>query len=97
MEGLTFMSKVFRPRGVEKDGLKYYQENNKPGDYLSVDPSTLDYYLQTQGKAYLEGRSTAIRGDMNSVSTGAISLDFLRTKCKRVRKTDIPQEWLETL
>jgi len=88
--------KVFRPRGIEADGLKYYQERNKSGDYVSVDPSTLDYYLKL-GKAHVEGRATAIRGQVSSVCTVGLSLDFLRRKCRRVRKADVPAEWLEVL
>jgi hypothetical protein len=91
------MTRIFRPRGVEADGLKYYQERNKSGDYLSVDPSTLDYYLKTQGKAHVEGRATCIQGSVTSVCTTGISLDFLRRKCRRVRKASIPAEWLEVL
>lgn len=91
------MTRIFRPRGIEKDGLKYYQERNKSGDYISVDPATLDYYLKTQGKAYMEARTTAIRGSVSSVCTTAVSLDFLQRKCRRVSKASIPAEWLEVL
>lgn len=89
--------KIFRPRGVEADGLKYYQEQDKAGDYLSVDPSTLDYYLKFTGKAEMEARATAIKGSVSSVCTTAVSVRFLQTKCHRVRKSDIPAEWLERL
>lgn len=88
--------KPFRPRGVESDGLKYYQERNKSGDYVSVDPSTLEYYRNI-GKDQMEGRATAIQGDVNSVCTTGLSLEWLRSKCRRVRKADIPQEWLDVL
>jgi hypothetical protein len=91
------MSKIFRLRGVEKDGLKYYRERNKAGDYISVDPSTLDYYLQNLGKELYESRATAIQGLVTSVCTTAISGQFLRSKCRRVAKRDIPAEWLEVL
>lgn len=89
------MAKQFRPRGVEKDGLKYYQERN--GDYVSVDPSTLDYYLTNFGKAQFESRATAIQGLVTSVCTTAVSIEFLRTKCRRVSKANISAEWLEVL
>lgn len=92
---ITAKAKVFRPRGIEADGLKYYQERN--GDYLCVDPSTLEYYLTNIGKAQMEGRATAIKHNVHSVCTTGISLDFLKRKCKRVRKIDIPKEWLEAL
>ena len=91
------MPRQFRPRGIEKDGLKYYQERNKAGDYLSVDPSTLDYYITNLGKAEMEGRATAIQGNVSSVCTTDISLDFLRRKCRRVSKASIPAEWLDVL
>jgi len=90
------MTKIFRPRGIESDGLKYYQERNKAGDYVSVDPSSLEYYRKF-GKDQMEGRATAIQGDVNSVCTTGIALEWLRSKCRRVRKADIPQEWLDRL
>ncbi len=89
--------KIFRPRGTEADGLKYYQEQDKAGDYLSIDPKTLDYYMRTQGKALFEARATAIKGLVSSVCTTAVSIKWLQTKCHRVRKADIPKQWLEVL
>ena len=56
------MRKVFRPRGIEADGLKYYQERNKAGDYVGVDPSTYDYFARIGQPGMLEGRATAIHG-----------------------------------
>ncbi len=88
--------KPFRPRGIESDGLKYYQERNKAGDYVSADPSTLEYYRKL-GKNEMEGRATAIQGDVTSVCTTGLSLEWLRNKCRRVRKADIPQKWLNRL
>jgi hypothetical protein len=61
------MTKQFRPRGTEKDGMKYYQERN--GDYLSVDPSTLAYYLEHLGRHEYEGRATAVANCLSSVCT----------------------------
>lgn len=90
-------AKIFRPRGTESDGLKYYQEQDKVGDYLSIDPSTLDYYIKNFGNANFEGRATAIKGEVTSVCTTAISMEFLHRKCRRVRKSDIPAKWLEML
>jgi len=90
-------TKMFRPRGIEADGLKYYQERNKSGDYISVDPSTLDYYIKNGLGAQMEGRATAIRGSVTSVCTIGLSLEFLHNKCRRVRKADVPAEWLEVL
>jgi hypothetical protein len=85
------MARVFRPRGIEADGLKYYRERNKDGDYLSVDPSS------AEGKALLEARATAIQGLRSSVCTTSVHVHYLRLKCRRVRKADVPAEWLEVL
>jgi hypothetical protein len=89
------MAKIFRPRGIEADGLKYYQDVD--GDYLSVDPSSADYYLRTEGNALLEARATAIGGLRSSVCTTSVHIEYLRLKCHRVRKADIPAEWLAVL
>ena len=91
------MSKVFRPRGIEDDGLKYYQEQDKHGDYVSVDPSTADYYVQIGKPGTLEARCTAIAGNSSSVCTTGVSIAWLQSHCHRVRKADIPAEWLEVL
>ena len=50
---LNPVERTLRPRGIEVDGLKYYQERN--GDFLSIDPSTNDYYIRTIGKDHFEG------------------------------------------
>jgi hypothetical protein len=89
------MARIFRPRGIEKDGLKYYQERN--GDFLSIDPSTNDYYIRTIGKDHFEGRATAIAQCVGSVCTTGISREFLQRRCKRVSKATIPQQWLDIL
>lgn len=89
------MAKVFRPRGIEDDGLKYYQEHS--GDYISVDPEAAEYYASIGQPGMLEGRATAIKHEVSSVCTTGLSLAFLRRKCHRVRKSDIPAEWLEVL
>lgn len=95
MASTTAKAKVFRPRGVEADGLKYYQERN--GDYVSVDPSTAKYYEEIGMPGTLEGRATAIAHEVSSVCTTSLGWEFLHKKCKRVRKIDIPYEWLEVL
>jgi hypothetical protein len=89
--------KQFRPRGIEADGLKYYQEQDKAGDYVSIDPTTNDYYLNHCAKDHFEGRATAMHGDVTSVCTTGISREWLNKKCHRVRKADIPKEWLAVL
>lgn len=53
--------------------------------------------MRIQGKALFEARATAIKGVLTSVCTTAVSIEFLRDKCHRVRKADIPKEWLEVL
>ena len=91
------MTKQFRPRGIEADGLKYYQEQDKAGDYVSIDPTTNDYYKSTGRPGLFEGRATAIHGDVTSVCTISISRTWLNRKCHRVDKASIPTEWLEVL
>lgn len=93
------MARQFRPRKAEADGLKYYQERNKAGDYLSVDDSedARKYYRDIGQGNIREARCTAIQGDVTSVCTAGVSLEFLRSKCRRVRKADIPAQWLERL
>jgi hypothetical protein len=91
------MARQFRPKGIETDGLKYYQERNKSGDYVSIDPSTNEYYIRSVGKDQFEGRATAIQGDVTSVCTVGLSRKWLQTRCRRVSKSAIPQEWLDVL
>ena len=88
--------KQFRPRGVEADGLKYYQEQDKAGDYVSIDPTTNACYLEIDRDSFT-GRATAIHGDVTSVSTTTLSRAWLNRKCHRVAKDSIPYEWLEVL
>jgi hypothetical protein len=90
-------NKVFRPRGIESDGLKYYQEQDKVGDYVSVYPSTAEYYARRGMPNILEARATAIHGEVSSVCTVSVSRAWLASKCHRVRKADIPAEWLAAL
>ena len=91
------MHRQFRPRGIEEDGLKYYQERDKAGDYVSVNPETAEYYRTIGQPDLLEARATAIKGAVSSVCTTALSVNWLRTRCRRVRKLDIPKEWLDVL
>ena len=91
------MAKQFRPRGIEADGLKYYQEQDKHGDYVSVDPSTADYYTKIGRPGTLEARATCIAGGVTSVCTTGVTLEWLRKHCHRVSKMSIPAEWLEVL
>ncbi len=91
------MTKQFRPRGVEADGLKYYQEQDKAGDYVSIDPTTNAYYLEQLGRNVFEGRAAAVHGNVASVCTTNLSREWLNRKCRRVAKDSIPDEWLEVL
>jgi hypothetical protein len=91
------MTKQFRPRGIETDGLKYYQEQDRASDYVSVDPSTADYYNHIGKPGMLEARATAIHGEVSSVCTTGVSLEWLARKCHRVAKSSIPAEWLAVL
>ena len=67
--------------------MPYYKEPN--GDYLYCRPKP--YRL-----GMYEGRATAIEGLVSSVCTTGISSEFL-VGCKKVRKRDVPQEWLEAI
>jgi hypothetical protein len=91
------MTKQFRPRGIEKDGLKYYQEQDKHGDYVSVDPSTAEYYCRIGQPGKLEARVTAIAGDETSVCTSSVSVQWLWMHCHRVSKANIPAKWIDVL
>jgi hypothetical protein len=91
------MTRQFRPRGIEADGLKHYQEQDKHGDYVSVDLGTEEYYVQIGKPGTLEARATAIAGCVNSVCTTGVTRDWLNRHCHRVSKASIPQEWLEVL
>ena len=91
------MTRQFRPRGIEADGLKYYQERNKAGDYVSVNPETADYYQRIGRPGMLEARATAIQGNVSSVCTTSVDVGWLSRKCRRVSKAAIPTEWLAVL
>lgn len=69
----------------------FYREHN--GDYLAIESSTNAYYLDVFGKDHFEGRATAIENLVGSVCTTGISREFLRTKCKRVARANVPAEW----
>jgi hypothetical protein len=71
--------------------IAYYREFN--GDFLAIDTSTNAYYLDNFGKDQFEGRATAIESLVGSVCTTGTSREFLRTKCKRVARAKVPDEW----
>ena len=91
------MTKRFRPRGIESNGMKYYQEQDKAGDYVCVDPSTSEYYTRIGQPGMLEARVTAIHGEVGSVCTSSVSLEWLNRRCHRVLRSSIPAEWLRVL
>jgi len=75
--------------------MQFFQEDN--GDFLAIDTATNRYYLTTLGQDHFEGRATAIAGLMSSVCTTGISREFLREKCKRVGKRQVPAEWRQAI
>ena len=74
----------------------FYRENES-SDYLAIDAESNAFYLETFGKDPYEGRATAIQGLVGSVCTTGVSRDYLRTKCKRVAKRAVPEEWLRAI
>jgi len=80
--------------------IQYYREPN--GDYLAVNTDTADYYRQHLGVEQMEGRATAIAGEVESVCTTAIGRAFLRGErltppCSRVAKRNGPKEWRDAI
>jgi len=71
----------------------YYQEIES-GDYLCVDHNTKDYYLRIGRPDIREARATCITGLDNSMCTTSVSLGYLREKCHRVLKRNVPANWL---
>lgn len=74
--------------------LRYYKEPN--GDYLAVnmDAAYVTRHAANSEFEILEGRATAIAGLISSVCTTGISGAFL-SGCKRVKRSQVPNEWLE--
>jgi hypothetical protein len=75
--------------------IRYYRENT--GDFLAIDTTTNAYYLRHFGQDNFEGRATAIAGQVGSVCTTGIAREFLRKKCKRVGKKNVPAEWRKAI
>lgn len=71
--------------------IRFFQEDDD--DYLAIDTKTNRYYLEIFGNDHFEGRATAIAGVVSSVCTTAISRGYLRYKCRRVAKANVPEEW----
>ena len=75
--------------------LRFYQEKES-GDYLVADETTAEYYKSIGRPGELEGRATAIAGELGSVQSTGMSWAFLR-KCRRVSRKDVPRKWLDML
>ncbi len=73
----------------------YYREES--GDLLAIDTTTNPYYRRFFGRNEFEGRATAIAGQVDSVCTTGISREYLRQKCRRVPKSNVPAEWLRAI
>ena len=73
--------------------LRYYREKDT-GDYLCVDPDTCSYYQRIRQEPTMEGRAVAIAGLISSMCTTGIGLAYLSKSCKRIRKMDVPTEWI---
>lgn len=71
--------------------MQYYREAN--GDYLAIDPATIDYYRRYFGQDQFEGRAAAIAGLVGSVCTTGVSREYLRACCTRVAKAGVPPAW----
>ena len=72
---------------------RFYREK-KSGDFLVVWPNTQGWYEQYGQFGVVEARSTCIEGDMRSVCTCSVSLDFLWKKCNRIARAIVPKDWL---
>lgn len=73
--------------------LKFYREDES-GDYLAIDPSTNQYYLDNLHEDCFEARATAIANDASSVCTTSISRAFLQCEATEVSRSQVPAEWL---
>ncbi len=76
-----------------RDELKFYREIES-GDYLAVDPTTNQYYLDNLGEDSFEGRATAIANDPSSVCTTSVSRRFLDNDCELKTRAQVPAKWL---
>jgi len=74
--------------------IKYYKERES-GDYLCVDASTLSYFLENFSHNACEGRSTCIEGNPHSICTCSMDVDYLKDNCVRVKRSQVPKDYLE--
>ena len=66
--------------------MKFYKEGN--GDYLVVDTGN--------SGDFIEARTTAIAGQINSVNTTLVHKEFLK-ECEQVARASVPEKWLKIL
>jgi hypothetical protein len=71
----------------------FYRERDS-GDYLAVFPAESTY---RDGQRVCDGRATAIAGLLTSVCTTGIGDRYLRGNCTRVRRRQVPADWLKSL
>lgn len=74
--------------------LEYYKEIDT-GDYLCVDVKSIDIYIKELGKFQYEGRATAIANMPTSICTTTMSKGFIEKDCVKVKKSEVPAEYLE--
>lgn len=78
--------------------IRYYHEpanGENHEEWLAVNHGTAKYYRSIGQPEMREARAAAINGSASSVCTTAVSLGFLKEKCRRVLKKDVPAKWLE--
>jgi hypothetical protein len=66
--------------------IAFYREAN--GDYLSIDIRL--YSEDVTGQRFFDGRAAAIEGLPGSVCTCCIGTRFIKEKCQRVRRKNVP-------
>jgi len=73
----------------------FYREDS--GDYLAIDTTTNAYYRTNFGKDHFDGRATAIGREVGSVCTTGVSREYLKARCRRVAKRNVPTEWQKAI
>jgi hypothetical protein len=71
----------------------FYRESN--GDYLCIDVRLCSE--DVTGQRFFDGRAAAVEGLPTSVCTCSVGVRFLKESCRRVRRKDVPQEWLQAM
>lgn len=72
----------------------YYREEN--GDFMQVGYARTIKGAQRNyiPEGILYGRAAAIEHDPSSVCTTQPSREYIKTRCKPIRKADVPKRWL---